>query len=160
MRDSESNNQPSPGPEPSRDKEQIPANGTARNAMAVGQGSIVVNAPIADVYKRWLKIEDYPQFITAIERVRKVDENRFSASVAVGGEQTDAVLEIMLRVPERRLAWRTISGDGLGVGVVSFTSQPDQSTFLTLKLTSGFGGAMAHRVDEYLQNFKRLVEAK
>jgi uncharacterized membrane protein len=131
-----------------------------RNAMDVGEGSIVVNAPVADVYKRWLNIEDYPKFITAIEWVRKVDDNRFAASVAVEGEQTDAMLEIMLRVPERRLAWRTISGDHLGVGVISFTSQPDQSTCLNLKLTSSFGGAIAHRVDEYLQNFKNLVEAR
>jgi uncharacterized membrane protein len=156
MRDSGSNNQPSPGTP--RGEEQKPANGLGRTAMDVGQGSIVVNIPVAEVYQRWLKIEDYPKFITAIERVRKVDENRFAASVTVQGEQYDAVLEIMLRVPERRLAWRTITGDHLGVGVVSFTSQPDQSTCLNLKLTSSFGGAIAHRVDEYLQNFKRLVE--
>jgi uncharacterized membrane protein len=135
-------------------------NGTRDNTIDAAQGSIVVKVPLADVYKRWLKIEDYPKFITAIEWVRKVDENRFAASVAVQGERHDAMLEIMLRVPERRLAWRTISGDHLGVGVVSFTSQPDQSTCLNLKLTSSFGGAVSHRVDEYLQNFKRLVEAK
>jgi uncharacterized membrane protein len=156
MHDSGSNNQPSPGPP--RGKEQMPASGTGQNVMDAGQGSIVVKAPVADVYKRWLKIEDYPKFITAIEWVRKVDENRFAASVTVQGEQHDAVLEIMLRVPERRLAWRTISGDHLGVGVVSFTSQPDQSTCLNLKLTSSFAGAIAQRVDEYLRNFKRLAE--
>jgi uncharacterized membrane protein len=143
--------------DPTPDK-QMAKNGRKPPAVDAAEGSIVVKAPVAAVYQRWLKIEDYPKFITAIERVRKLDENRFSASIAVQGERHDIILEIMLRVPERRLAWRTISGDHLGVGVVSFTSQPDQSTCLNLKLTSSFGGAIAHRVDEYLQNFKRLVE--
>jgi uncharacterized membrane protein len=158
MRDSVFKDQPSPGP--LCDKEQIRPSGIGENAMDAGQGSIVIKAPVADVYKRWLRIEDYPNFITAIEWVRKEDENRFAASVAIQGERHDATLEIMLRVPERRLAWRTISGDHLGVGVVSFTAQPDQSTCLNLKLTSTFGGAVADRVHAYLHNFKRFVEAK
>jgi hypothetical protein len=69
---------------------------------------------------------------------------------------------MMLRVPERRLAWRTIADhsalDHVAAGVVSFASLSDQSTCVTLKLTSSFGGAISRRVDRYLQNFKRLIE--
>jgi hypothetical protein len=73
------------------------------------------------------------------------------------------MLEIMLRVSERRLAWRTVSNghapDHLAAGVVSFASSPDSSTYINFKLTSSFGGAISHRVDQYLHNFKKLVEA-
>jgi uncharacterized membrane protein len=106
--------------------------------------------------------EDYPKFITAIKKVRKLDENHFVASLGFNGKQYDATLEMMLRVPERRLAWRTLADrrapDHLAAGVVSFASLADQSTAITLKLTSSFGGAVSNRVDKYLHNFKRLIE--
>jgi uncharacterized membrane protein len=128
------------------------------------KGSIVVNAPVAAVYKRWLAFEDYPKFVTAIKRVRKLDANHFVASLGFNGKQYDTTLEMMLRVPERRLAWRTIADhhapDHFAAGVVSFTPLLDQSTCITLKLTSSFGGAVSHRIDTYLQNFKKLVEAR
>jgi len=130
--------------------------------MDAAEGSIAVNAPVADVYARWLAFEDYPKFITAIKRVQKLDANHFVATLAFNGKQYDATLEIMLRVPERRLAWRTVSNghapDHLAAGVVSFESCPDRTTCITFKLTSSFGGAVSRRVDEYLHNFKRLVE--
>ena len=114
----------------------------------------MVKAPIAAVYKHWLEVEDYPKFITAIKRVRKLDAGHFVALLTFNGKQYEAMLEIMLRVPERRLAWRTVSNghapDRLAAGVVSFASLFDQSTCVTLKLTSSFGGAISYRVDEYL----------
>jgi len=131
--------------------------------MDAAEGSILVKAPVADVYERWLAFEDYPKFITVIKRVRKLDENHFVASLAFKGKQHEAMLEIMLCVPERRLAWRTLADhrapDHLAAGVVSFAPLSDQSTCVTLKLTSSFGGAVSRRVDRYLHNFKKLVEA-
>ena len=123
----------------------------------------MVKAPVAAVYQRWLAFEDYPKFVTAIKRVRKLDANHFVASLGFNGKQYDTTLEMMLCVPERRLAWRTLADhrapDHLAAGVVSFASLSDQSTCVTLKLTSSFGGAISNRVDRYLHNFKRLVEA-
>ena len=132
--------------------------------MEAAEGSIMVKAPIAAVYKRWLAFEDYPKFISAIKRVRKLDAHHFVASLAFNRKQYEARLEIMLRVPERRLAWRTVS-DGLApahlaTGVVSFASCPDRTTCVTFKLTSSFGGAVSSRVDRYLHNFKRLIEER
>ncbi len=141
----------------------MPKEDNTRNAMNAAQGSIVVNAPVAAVYKRWLAFEDYPKFITVIKRVRRLDANHFVASLAFKGKQHDAMLEIMLRVPERRLAWRTVSNghapDHLAAGVVSFESCSGRTTCVTFKLTSSFGGAVSRRVDRYLHSFKRLIEA-
>jgi uncharacterized membrane protein len=126
------------------------------------EGSIVVNAPVSEVYQRWLTFDDYPKFITVIKRVRKLDPNHFVASLGFNGKQYDTTLEMMLRVQDRRLAWRTISNGRtpvhLASGVVSFLSQRDRTTRITLKLTSSFGGAVARRVDKYLRNFKKLTE--
>jgi uncharacterized membrane protein len=142
--------------EPMRNKGDNP------RTMDAAEGSIVIKAPVAAIYKRWLAFEDYPKFITAIKRVRRLDANHFVASLGFNGKQYDTTLEMMLRVPERRLAWRTIADhnarDHLAAGVVSFASLPDQSTCITLKLTSSFGGAVSRRIDRYLQNFKQLIE--
>jgi len=109
--------------------------GTRPLAMDAAEGSIVVNAPVADVYERWLVFEDYPKFITAIKRVRKLDENHFSASLSFNGKQHEATLEVMLRVRQRRLAWRTLADqrapDHLAAGVVSFAPLSDKSTCVT-----------------------------
>ena len=140
----------------------MPKKGTRPLAMDAAEGSIAVKAPVAAVYKRWLAFEDYPEFITVIKRVRKLDANHFVASLVFNGKQHEATLEMMLRVPERRLAWRTLADrsapDHFAAGVVSFASLSDQSTCVTLKLASSFGGAVSTRVDKYLRNFKRLIE--
>ena len=156
---------PNPGApgRPTERPEQMQTSGTKLRVMDAAEGSIAVKAPVADIYKRWLEFEDYPKFITAIKKVRKLDDSHFSALLSFNGKPHEALLEIMLRVPERKLAWRTIAADGaphhLAAGVVYFESHSNQSTCVTLKLTSSFGGAVSHRVDQYLENFKRLVEA-
>jgi uncharacterized membrane protein len=140
----------------------MPKNGNRPLAIDAAEGSIVVKAPVADVYERWLAFEDYPKFITVIKRVRKLDANHFVASLRFNGKQYETTLEMMLCVPQRRLAWRTLADhrapDHLAAGVVSFASLSDQSTCVTLKLTSSFGGAVSGRIDKYLGNFKRLIE--
>ena len=140
----------------------MPSKRTKPLAMDAAEESIVVNAPVADLYERWLVFEDYPKFITAIKRVRKLDENHFSALLSFNGRQHEATLEVMLRVPQRRLAWRTLAdqraADHLAAGVVSFVPLSDKSTCVTMKLTSSFGGAVSNRIGKYLHNFKLLVE--
>jgi uncharacterized membrane protein len=130
--------------------------------MDAAEGSMVIKAPVAVVYERWLAFEDYPKFITAIKRVRRLDANHFVASLGFNGKHYDTTLEMILRVPERRLAWRTLADhhapDHFAAGVVSFTPLSDQSTCVTLRLTSSFGGAVSSRVDKYLRNFKQLIE--
>ena len=49
----------------------------------------MVKAPVAEVYRRWLVFEDYSKFVTAIKRVRKLDANRFVASLGFNGKQYD-----------------------------------------------------------------------
>jgi uncharacterized membrane protein len=145
-------------------QEQMPNKGKTPRTIDAAEGSIVVNAPVADVYERWLAFEDYPKFLTVIKRVRKLDTNHFVASLGFNGKQYETTLEFMLCVPERRLAWRTLADhrapDHFAAGVVSFASLSDQSTCVTFKLTSSFGGAVSRRVDRYLHNFKRLVESE
>jgi uncharacterized membrane protein len=134
--------------------------------MNGAQGSIVVKAPIGRVYRQWLRFEEFPKFMTAVKEVQKLDANHFFIAVAHNGKRYEGMLEIMLRVTERRLAWRVLAGrsscDHLGTGVVSFASRSDRSTGVTLEVSSSFGGTriVSRRVARYLQNFQRLVEER
>ena len=134
--------------------------------MSGAEGSILVKAPIGRVYRQWVRFEEFPKFMTAVKEVQKLDASHFFIAVAHNGTRYEGILEIMLRVPERRLAWRVLAGrspcDHLATGVVSFTSRSDPSTCVTLKVSSSFGGtrAVSRRVARYLQNFKRLVEER
>src|SRR2546430_13172154 len=136
----------------------MPNKGSKARTIDAAEGSIVVKAPVADVYERWLAFGDYPKFITVIKRVRKLDANHFVASLGFNGKQYETTLEMMLCVPERRLAWRTLADhrapDHLAAGVVSFAPVSDQITCVTLKLTSSFGGAGSNRAAMYLHKSK------
>ena len=127
--------------------------------LNVARESIVVNAPAAEVYERWLRVEDFPKFIKPMGPVRRIDDTHFSFMVSDGKENRQSVLEIMHQNPARRIAWRIMS-DGVGLGVVSFDPQSDGSTEVTLKLRSAFNPLLStERATEYLSDFKSLVES-
>jgi uncharacterized membrane protein len=119
--------------------------------------SIIVKAPVSKVYEHWLRGEDFPKFITAIKTSRRLDASHFSVSESLNGEEHESVLEFVLRIPERKLVWRSLS-EQLAAAVVTFAPRPNGTTTVTLTMASTYGGAVLQRVTSYLQNFKRLIE--
>jgi len=126
--------------------------------MNAARQSVVVKAPVGRVYERWSQIEDLPKFITPLRNVRRIDDAHFSYIWRPNGSEQQGVFQIVLRIPSRRIAWRSMS-DGFMSGVVSFEPRSDQETEVTLKIRSIFDPpSLSRRVEEYLGNFKRLVE--
>ena len=66
----------------------VPNKGSNPRTIDAAEGTIVVKAPVADGYRRWLVFEDYPQFVSAIKRVRKLDANHFVASLGLTESNT------------------------------------------------------------------------
>ena len=127
-------------------------------AINAAQHFVVVKAPIACVYQQWSRIEELPRFITSIREVRRIDDTHFSYVWHPNGEDQQGIFHIVLQIPGRRIAWRTIS-NGFVSGVVSFEPRSEQETEVTLKIRSIFDPpSLSHRLEEYLGNFKRLVE--
>ncbi len=128
--------------------------------MNAARQSVIVKAPIGQVYEQWLRVEDLPKFITPLRNVRRLDDARFSYTWHPNGNEQQGVFHIVLRVPGRRIAWRSMS-DGFMSGVVSFEPRSDQETEITLKIRSVFDPPrLSRRVEEYLGNFKLLVESQ
>ena len=128
-------------------------------SMNAASHFVVVKAPVARVYGEWSRIEDLPRFITALRAVRRIDETHFHYTWYSNGDE-EGVLHIVLQIPSRRIAWRTTS-NGFASGVVSFEPFSQQETEVTLKIRSIFDPpSLSRRVEEYLSNFKRLVESE
>jgi len=120
--------------------------------------SIIVNAPVAEVYERWLSFEEIPKFIKSLGNFQRIDDTHFSFSNIRDGKEERGVIEVIRQIPERTIAWRTI-GDSVGLGVVSFEPVSDTATEITLKLRSVFDPSISGQsAEEYLQNFKQLIE--
>lgn len=127
-------------------------------AINAAQQFVVVRAPIASVYEQWSRIEDLPRFITSFRQVRRIDHTHFSYVWHPNGEDKQGIFQIVLQIPGRRIAWRTMS-NGFMSGVVSFEPRSEQETEVMLKIRSIFDPSnLSRRVEEYLGNFKQLVE--
>ena len=132
--------------------EQAPA------AMNAARHLVVVKAPVDRVYKQWSHLEDLPKFVPPLREVRKIDDTHFSYNWHPNGSHQNGVFHIVLQIPGRRIAWRSMS-NGFMSGVVSFEPRSQEETEVTLKIRSVFDSpSLSHRVEEYLGNFKRLVE--
>lgn len=122
--------------------------------------SIVVNVPLERAYQQWACVQELPKFITPLRNVRRIDDTQFSYTWHADGEEREGALHIVLQIPCRRIAWRVLS-DPLMSGVVSFQPRSKQETEVTLKIRSIFDSpTLSLRLEEYLSNFKRLVEGE
>jgi uncharacterized membrane protein len=120
--------------------------------------SIVLNAPVADVYAYCARFEELPRFITSLRDVQKIDETHFSFTSLLDGKEYRAVVQIVLRIPERRIAWQAMS-DNFPRGVVLFEPLSNRTTEITVRLRSSIEPATLTKMTrDYLTNFKRVVE--
>ncbi|HKN82296.1 MAG TPA: hypothetical protein VJW17_02615 [Pyrinomonadaceae bacterium] len=122
--------------------------------------SIVINAPVAEVYHRCLQFEELPRFITSIKKVEKITDARFSCISIINGQEVKTVITIMMRIPDRRIAWQGVS-EHVRVGVVFFDPLRRDATKVTAKIRSIVEPVLlTGALRNYLTNFKRFVEQK
>lgn len=132
----------------------------ATAAMNAARHFVVVKAPVDRVYEQWSRLEDLPRFIPPLREVRRIDDTHFSYTWHPDGGDHNGLFHIVLQIPGRRIAWRTMS-NGFMSGVVSFEPRSQEETEVTLKIRSIFDSpSLSHRLEEYLGNFKRLVESE
>ena len=128
--------------------------------MNAAQHIVVVNAPVERVYKHWSNLENLSKFVTPLQDVCRIDDTHFSYRWQPNSSDQKGVFQIVLQIPGRRIAWRTMS-NGFMSGVISFEPRSQNETEVTLKIRSIFDPpSLTHRLEEYLGNFKRLVESE
>jgi uncharacterized membrane protein len=92
--------------------------------------SIIVDAPAADVYSHWIHVEEFPKFMGPVREIRRLEGDRFYWRVERSGREFESVSQIVLLIPNRRMAWRTVSG-AESSGVVGFDPMAERKTLVS-----------------------------
>jgi len=141
----------------------MPESPTPHNSIIAVEHTVTIQAPIADVFERWSRVEDYPSFMEGVREIRWLDEKRFSLKSENGGQHYLSICELTLRIPERRMAWRTLEGPDSS-GVACFQNAGGGWTDVTLKMRYNPEGGwedrqqVEDRLRRNLERFKELVE--
>jgi uncharacterized membrane protein len=143
--------------EPARTKEPPKSEPILMDVNADCQ-SVVVNAPAPETYRWLLRFEDLPRFLTSISKIDNVSTKGFSCTSIINDEEIKSDVLIMMRVPDRRIAWQAVS-EHFRVGVIFFDPLPGGTTRVTVKVRSIIEPVMlTGALRQYLRNFKQLVE--
>jgi uncharacterized membrane protein len=137
--------------------------------MSTTQQSIEVDLPVSTVYNQWTQFEDFPQFMEGVESVTQLDDKRLHWVAEIAGTREEWDAEIVDQEPDRRIAWRAITGT-TNDGVVTFESLGANSTRVTLdldvepeSLKEKIGeklGFVSKQAEGDLKRFKEFVESR
>ena len=128
------------------------------------QYTVLVEAPTQIVYERWNRVEEFPSFMEGVREIAWLDERRFSLKSEHEGQHFLSICEIALRIPERRMAWRTLEGPDSS-GVACFQNVGGGRTEVTLKMrynpNDGWQNTteVEARLRRNLDRFKALLES-
>lgn len=135
--------------------------------MATIEDSVDVNAPVSDVYTYWSHFEEFPRFMEGIEKVHRLEPNRYHWCANVAGKDEEWDAEVTENIPDARIAWRSISGRR-NDGLVEFEPLSAGSTRVYVKMEYEPSGMVEkvgdligmdqRRVHSDLEHFKQYVE--
>jgi uncharacterized membrane protein len=142
---------------------------TAEDGVSTVQHSIVVDLPIAAVYKQWVDFESYPEFLPAVREVKLTGEVYSRWTVAISKLSRQFLVEILEQLPEERLVWRTIEGDVWFSGDATFEAIDKQQTRVDVTVhwkpvsaverTAAALGLAGRVVRGMLEAFKTYIES-
>lgn len=127
------------------------------------QESILVRAPSSVTFRVWRNFENFPRFMEGVTAIQELERPFFRLKSENAGIHYESICEIILEIPDRRLAWRTVTGAS-SMGVVKFEFQADVSTLVTLDMRYDPGNGwqdheqIVTRLRRNLDRFRTLVE--
>lgn len=135
--------------------------------------SIVVYAPPDRVFRFWRNFANLPRFMDHLEEVQVLDARRSHwIARGPGGVRVEWEAEIINEVPNELIAWRSTGGNVGHAGSVHFEPGPGgRGTTVRVALqydppgggaghavASFLGGDAGTRIEQDLENFKRMIE--
>jgi uncharacterized membrane protein len=109
--------------------------------MARFEDSIEIAAPVRAAYNQWTQFEEFPRFMDGVERVVQLDDKHLQWTAKVAGREKSWTAEIVDQTPDRRIAWKSVSGAN-NAGAVLFEPLGPDRTRVTLKLDAEPDGAV------------------
>lgn len=137
--------------------------------MAEVEKTIEVEVPSTTAYNQWTQFESFPEFMEGVREVRQLDESKLHWKAEIGGKTEEWDAQITDQEPDRRVAWRSISGN-TNAGDVRFEAVAPDKTKVTLHLVfepegvvENVGdklGVVSRRVEGDLERFKKFIEER
>ena len=137
--------------------------------MAKIEKDIVVDVPVSVAYDQWTQFESFPEFMEGVKEVVQLDEKRLRWRAEIAGKDQEWEAEITDQVPDRHIAWRSVTG-AMNAGSVIFQPAGDGQTKVALQLTYETDeavekvgdalGVVERRVSGDLDRFKKFVESR
>ena len=124
--------------------------------MAKIEKDIVVDVPVKVAYNQWTQFESFPEFMEGVKEVVQLDEKRLRWCADVAGKDQEWEAEITEQVPDRHIAWRSVTG-APNAGSVRFEPAGDDKTKVMLELMYEPRDA-AEKVGDALGFLERQVE--
>jgi uncharacterized membrane protein len=129
--------------------------------------SIEVHCPLKVVYGQWTRFEDFPEFMSRVMEVHKIDETRVHCRAEIQGEKRELDAEIIEHLPNEYIAWKSLSGIP-SAGVVHFEPLGPQLTRVRLMMAYEPAGpadsthealeSLSARVQDTVEGFKSFIE--
>ena len=138
-------------------------------SMSTVNESIEVNVPVSTAYNQFTQFEEFPRFMDSVEEVKQVDDQHLHWRATVAGKPEEWDAEITEQTPDKRIAWRSITGVK-NAGAVTFHKISDSKTRVMLQMDyepQTFGeqvgdalGAVKWEVKGNLKRFKEMMESQ
>jgi len=133
------------------------------------ESTVDVDVPVQTAYDQWTQFEHFPRFMDHVEQVEQIDDRTLHWVARIAGQRKDWSAEITDQTPDRRVAWRSTSGDRNDGAVMFDTIDPDR-TRVTLRIdadptgpveTTGVAlGFLERAVEGDLKQFKEYIETR
>jgi uncharacterized membrane protein len=138
-------------------------------AMSVVEKTVEVQCPLSQVYNQWTQFETFPRFMEGVEEVKQLDDTHLHWHAEIAGVDREWDAEITDQVPDRKIAWRSITGPENG-GTVTFQQVDPQRTRVTLRMEydpKGFVekaadmiGVIERRIEGDMKRFRDFIEER
>lgn len=139
------------------------------------QKTFDVYADADEVYSCWRAVEQWPQFMTHVREIQRIDDTHYHWVVdGPAGIPVEWDSEITHDVPNERIAWRTVEGSMVhSSGVVRFEPSEYGGTRVHIRMgyhppASAFGHTIArifgrdpkHQIDDDVMRFKTFIQTR
>ena len=131
--------------------------------------AVDVEAPVRVAYNQWTQFEEFPRFMSGVEKITQITDDTLTWDVNIAGVERSFSTKITEQTPDQRIAWTTQSGP-THAGVVTFHKIDDDTTRVTLQMDydpEGFlenvadkTGFVSAQLKSDLENFKSFIEDK
>jgi uncharacterized membrane protein len=131
--------------------------------------SVLVSVPVSTAYNQWTQFEDFPLFMTGVESVKQLSDDRLEWVAEIAGIRRQWQAKILEQVPEQKVAWAATEG-ATNAGAVTFEDVGGGQTRVNLTLEYEPEGLIENvgdklnivenRAEGDLERFKEFIESE